>query len=102
MLFVSVDPERDDPGRLRDYLEFFDPSFIGATASHAVLDIPYMAADSSNLYAHPVADFCLEVGILLACAWLFQRRARLNSRRRLFFFGVVGCLAMAQGAWNSY
>lgn len=31
-LFVSVDPARDTPARLREYLGYFDPSFVGATA----------------------------------------------------------------------
>ena len=30
--FVSVDPERDTPQVLRDYLSYFNPAFIGATA----------------------------------------------------------------------
>ena len=30
--FVSVDPERDRPEVLSDYVRYFDPSFIGATA----------------------------------------------------------------------
>jgi protein SCO1 len=30
---VSVDPERDTPERMKEYLEFFDPSFIGLTGS---------------------------------------------------------------------
>lgn len=38
VLFVSVDPERDSPERLREYLEFFDPTFIGVTGSHAALE----------------------------------------------------------------
>lgn len=29
VVFVTVDPERDDAKRLTDYLAFFDPSFIG-------------------------------------------------------------------------
>ena len=31
VIFVTVDPERDDPARMKDYLEAFEPSFIGAT-----------------------------------------------------------------------
>lgn len=30
-ILVSVDPERDSPNRLKEYLEFFDPEFIGLT-----------------------------------------------------------------------
>jgi protein SCO1/2 len=31
MLFVSVDPERDTPARLKEYVEFFHPGIIGVT-----------------------------------------------------------------------
>ncbi len=37
VVFVSVDPARDTPERLADYVHFFDPSFIGATGSDAEL-----------------------------------------------------------------
>jgi protein SCO1/2 len=30
--FVSVDPERDQPEKLAEYVTYFNPSFIGATA----------------------------------------------------------------------
>lgn len=36
-VFVSVDPERDDPARLKDYVAYFNPSFLGATGPHAEL-----------------------------------------------------------------
>jgi protein SCO1/2 len=32
-VMVSVDPKRDTPERLKEYLDFFDPSFIGLTGS---------------------------------------------------------------------
>ena len=35
--FISVDPERDTPARLKEYVGFFDAGFIGATADHAAL-----------------------------------------------------------------
>ncbi|MCK6412644.1 MAG: SCO family protein [Azonexus sp.] len=31
MLFVSVDPERDTPARLKEYAQFFHPGIIGVT-----------------------------------------------------------------------
>lgn len=37
VLYVTVDPERDDAERLRRYLAVFDPSFIGGTGSEAQL-----------------------------------------------------------------
>jgi len=36
-MFVSVDPERDDIGRLKDYVGYFDPGFVGATGPHPEL-----------------------------------------------------------------
>jgi protein SCO1/2 len=30
-ILVSVDPERDSPERLKEYIDFFDPEFIGLT-----------------------------------------------------------------------
>ena len=33
VVYVTVDPERDDAERLRKYLAAFDPSFVGATGS---------------------------------------------------------------------
>ena len=35
ILFVSVDPERDTPEQLRQYLSSFDPRIIGLTGSEA-------------------------------------------------------------------
>lgn len=31
LIFVTVDPERDTPERLREFLTFFNPTFLGAT-----------------------------------------------------------------------
>jgi protein SCO1/2 len=33
-----VDPERDDPERMRTYLKSFDPSFLGGTGTAAELE----------------------------------------------------------------
>ena len=33
MLFISIDPERDTLERLKDYLHFFQPSFLGLRGS---------------------------------------------------------------------
>lgn len=37
-LFLSVDPERDTPEKIGQYLRFFDPGFIGATGDAASLE----------------------------------------------------------------
>ena len=33
VIFVSVDPKRDTPARLKEYVEFFHPSMVGVTGS---------------------------------------------------------------------
>lgn len=33
MLFISVDPERDTPARLKEYAEFFHPAIVGVTGT---------------------------------------------------------------------
>jgi len=33
VMFVSVDPDRDTPALLKNYVEYFNPSFIGATGA---------------------------------------------------------------------
>lgn len=38
VLFVSVDPERDTPGRLAEYAGYFHPDIIGVTGSEADLE----------------------------------------------------------------
>ena len=37
VLFVSVDPERDNDAVLENYVKYFNPDFIGATAANASL-----------------------------------------------------------------
>ncbi len=34
-VFVSVDPNRDTAGKLRQYVEYFDPTFLGVTGDNA-------------------------------------------------------------------
>lgn len=37
-LFISVDPDRDTPAVLKDYMSSFDPHLIGATGDQTALD----------------------------------------------------------------
>jgi protein SCO1/2 len=37
VIYVTVDPERDDAAHMREYLAAFDPSFIGATGTPGAL-----------------------------------------------------------------
>ncbi|NVJ60607.1 MAG: SCO family protein [Gammaproteobacteria bacterium] len=38
VMLVSVDPDRDDPEQLKQYVNAFHPEFIGTTASHDKLE----------------------------------------------------------------
>ena len=37
-VFISVDPNRDTAGKLRKYLEYFDPAFLGVTGDKVQID----------------------------------------------------------------
>jgi protein SCO1/2 len=38
VVFISVDPERDTPEKLANYMAYFNPEFIGATAGKVEID----------------------------------------------------------------
>jgi len=38
VVFISVDPERDTPAKLKDYVNYFNQDFIGASGKPEVLD----------------------------------------------------------------
>lgn len=44
MVFISVDPERDTPARLKEYAEFFHPGIVGVTGT------PDKVAEVAKLY----------------------------------------------------
>ncbi len=55
VIFVSVDPHRDTPAQIKQYLEFFKAGFQGLTADEATLQkfanavsIPFISADTSQ------------------------------------------------------
>jgi protein SCO1/2 len=48
---VSVDPQRDSPERLREYVAYFDPGFHGLTGSPA--ELAALAAATSSVFFVP-------------------------------------------------
>lgn len=48
VLFITVDPDRDSPAKLKTYLNQFDPAFIGLTGTHAQIE---QAEKSYGIYA---------------------------------------------------
>ncbi len=49
VVFISVDPDRDTPARLGQYVHAFDNDFVGATGSAA--EIKHLAGDLGIVYA---------------------------------------------------
>jgi protein SCO1 len=92
LLYVTVDPARDDAKRMHDYLTAFDPGFVGGTGSEAQLAAVRKAygatatrvgegfAHTSSIflidrqgrirammpYDHPPGDFAHDLRLLLA------------------------------------
>lgn len=57
-LFVSLDPYRDTPEKLQQYVQFFGAKIIGATATRAVLDgIAAQWRFSYHVPEHPKSAF---------------------------------------------
>ena len=52
-IFISVDPARDTPQHLRQYLDFFDPRIIGATGS---AELVKRAADNFKVKYEKVSE----------------------------------------------
>jgi protein SCO1/2 len=50
-LFITVDPERDTPAAMKDYLSSFDPHLLGATGDRAAIDA---AEKAYRVYAKKV------------------------------------------------
>lgn len=96
VVYVTVDPERDDAARMKQYLSGFDPSFVGGTGSESQLAAvrsafgvqaeKHASADGATFshssfiylidragklralmpYGHSPDDFAHDVGLLLA------------------------------------
>ena len=93
VLYITVDPKNDDAARLKKYLTWYDPSFVGGTGTEAALaavrsrygivakraaaggyshsSYVYLIDRKGRLRAlmpfdHPAADFVHDVRLLLA------------------------------------
>ena len=54
--FISVDPHRDKPAQLKNYLSYFDPAFVGLTGSKDEIDRATGAFDASYAFVHKPND----------------------------------------------
>ena len=75
VVFISVDPERDTPEIIGQFVESFDESFIGITGTHieieklaAALSAPYFVDNSDGRYIvdHSAALFLIDPTASLA------------------------------------
>ncbi len=86
VMMISVDPARDTPGILSEYMDHFDPGFIGLTGSEA--EIASVAGDYNVFYqAH---EGTAATGYLVdhwAGVYVIDREGRLVET---FSFGTPG------------
>jgi protein SCO1/2 len=63
VVFITTDPDRDTPERLRSWLDSFNPSFIGATGTPEAIEQAQQSMDVTvALAAEPASDGSYTVG----------------------------------------
>ena len=91
VLFVTVDPERDTPELLRDYMAAFDPGFLALTGSvadiRAVADefkVFYKKVPTGSSYTmdHPTLSYLFDPQGRLRVALRHEQNSRGLRRRR--------------------
>ena len=82
-VFVSVDPQRDTPERLAEYVGAFDPAFIGLTGDDAALRpiaqefgvyyqaVPLEGSETAYTVDHTASSFALDREGRLAIAFSY-------------------------------
>ena len=88
VVFVSVDPARDTPEHLRDYLSAFDSRFIGLTGTQA--QVEQIAKAYRVYYRHSVQDNGLDLIDHTAAVYLMDARGG--------FVGIIGYQSDQQAA----
>jgi protein SCO1 len=79
VIFVTVDPERDTPPLLREYMAAFDPSFVALTGSAEQIQV---AADGFRVYYKKVptgSGYTMDHSSL---SYLFDRQGRIRVALR--------------------
>lgn len=79
LLFVTVDPERDTPSMLREYLAAFDPSFVALTGSAEQIKT---AADEFRVFYKKVPTGSSYTMDHTALSYLFDQQGRLRVALR--------------------
>lgn len=82
VLFVSVDPARDDPQTLRSFTDAFGPQFIGLTGDKAALDV--LTHRYYSLYEYGAKDAAGNYDVMHSSAvYAFNRK----GEARFLFHG---------------
>ena len=79
VIFISIDPERDTYQKLKDYVPYFHPTFIGLTGSEA--DLASVAKKYQTFYFKQKVES--EAGYLMAhkdVVILFDQKGRFRGR----------------------
>jgi protein SCO1/2 len=84
VVFVSVDPERDTPERMREFLAFFGSRFIGATGGDKELDA---VREAYGILANKVASDDKKLGYEVHHSSSFHLIDKQGRLRLLFPFG---------------
>lgn len=82
VVMVTVDPARDTPTRLKEYMEFFDPTFIGLSGTEESIEaakVPYgafaeaQAPDASGAYLvdHSTSLYAIDTEGNLRLTWAY-------------------------------
>jgi protein SCO1 len=79
LLFVTVDPERDTPELLREYMAAFDPAFMALSGSEEQIKA---AADTFRVYYKKVPTGSSYTMDHTALTYLFDRQGRLRVALR--------------------
>ena len=86
VLFVTVDPERDTPETLKDYLESFDPRIIGLSgtreqikAVEAAFEAPLRKDPDNSGRSHSSAFFLMDKFGLLAAPIDYTEPAKIET-----------------------
>lgn len=75
VIFITVDPERDTPDLLREYMASFDPSFLALTGG---ADQIKAAADEFRVYYKKVPTGSSYTMDHTALSYLFDRQGRIR------------------------
>ncbi|MEZ4728062.1 MAG: SCO family protein [Caldilineaceae bacterium] len=86
LVMVSVDPERDSPEKLQEYVQRFDPRFIGVTGTE---DAVTAAATAFGVTFYKEAG-SVATGYLVAHSTQLLVLDRQGYVRHIFPFGVTG------------